>query len=100
MERVNIYIVLTKCSHLGAPPGPARLGCPGEVGGHAAQHLVEVCAEPPGQGTVAAGAGHVTRGTRPSPVHPVVDQGIHTRVRHRQPVEAEIHVADVVFPGD
>ena len=46
------------------------------------------------------GSGHVTRDTWPSPVHPVVDQGVHTRVRHRQPVEAEIHVADVVFPGD
>ena len=90
--------LLEAAAHLGAPPGPARLGCPGEVGGDAAQHLVEVCAEPPGYGTVAAGAW--TRGTWPSPVHPVVDQGVHTRVGHRQPVEAEIHVADVVFPGD
>ena len=58
---------------------PLCLGCHGDAVGHAAEHLVEVGPEPP--------------------VHHVVDDRVDASVGHRQPVEREIHMANVRLPN-
>ena len=52
----------------------------GDAVGHAAEHLVEVGPEPC--------------------VHHVVDDRVHAGVRHCQPVEREVHVANVRLPDE
>ena len=60
--------------------GPVSLGHHGDAVGDAAEHLVEVGPEPP--------------------VHHVIDDRVHAGVGHRQPVEREVHVANIRLPGD
>ena len=60
--------------------GPPGGGCPGDVAGEEEEDHVEIGSEPL--------------------VHPVVDDGVDAGGGHGQPVEGQVDVADVGYPGD